>query len=147
MHQLPGLHVRPEPIDWRIGLSDDDFGDEDEIIVVHDRRLRSVEDAAFKWYTDGERVFPVGRSKGNFLFPDEITFDRRISLGAGGLLMRLLADDAEYIDMEDLSRESQARNDEDDPRDLLAELERVGYLIRDNNGNLTLNRTEPPEEE
>jgi hypothetical protein len=61
--------------------------------------------------------------------------------------MRLLADDAEYIDMEDLRRESQARNDEDDPRDLLAELERVGYLIRDNSGKLSLNRTEPPEEE
>jgi len=36
---------------------------------------------------------------------------------------------------------------EDDPRDLLAELERVGYLVRDINGNLTLNRTEPPEDE
>jgi hypothetical protein len=42
---------------------------------------------------------------------------------------------------------SQARNDEDDPRDLLAELERVGYLVRDSNGNLTLNRSEPPEDE
>jgi hypothetical protein len=42
---------------------------------------------------------------------------------------------------------SQVRNDEDDPRDLLAELERVGYLVRDRNGNLTLNRSEPPEDE
>ena len=59
----------------------------------------------------------------------------------------LLADDAEYIDVDDLIRESEARNDEDDPRDLLAELERVGYIVRDSNGNLTLNRTEPPEED
>jgi hypothetical protein len=128
-------------------MSDDDFGDEDEIIVVHNRRFHSVEDATFKWYTDGERVFPVGRSKGDFMFPDEITFDRRISMGAGGLLMRLLANDAEAIDVEDLVRESQARNDEDDPRDLLAELERVGYVVRDSDGNLTLNRAEPPEDE
>lgn len=128
-------------------MSDDDFGHEDEIIVVRGRRLHSVEDATFKWYTDGERVFPVGRSKGSFMFPDEITFDRRISMGAGGLLMRLLADDAESIDVEDLVRESQARNDEDDPRDLLAELEHVGYVVRDSDGNLTLNRAEPPEDE
>jgi hypothetical protein len=34
MHQLPGLHVHPESIDRRrISMSDDDFGDEDEIIV------------------------------------------------------------------------------------------------------------------
>jgi hypothetical protein len=147
MHQLSGLHVQPESIDRRISMSDDDFGDEDEIIVVHDRPLHSVEDATFKWYTDGERVFPVGRSKKNLLFPGEITFDWRISMGAGGLLMRLLAHDSEHIDVDDLVRESQARNDEDDPRDLLAELERVGYLVRDINGNLTLNRTEPPEDE
>jgi hypothetical protein len=80
MHQLPGLHVHPESIDRRITMSDDDFGDEDEIIVAHDRPLHSVEDATFKWYTDGERVFPVGRSKKNLLFPDAITFDRRISM-------------------------------------------------------------------
>ena len=128
-------------------MSDDDFGDEDEIIVVHRRRLRSVGDATFKWYTDGETVFAVGRTKKDLLFPDELASDRRISLGAGGLLMRLLADDADYIDVDDLIRESQARNDEDDPRDLLAELERVGYLVRDSAGHLTLNRTEPPEDE
>jgi hypothetical protein len=129
-------------------MSDDDFGDEDEIIVVrHHRRLHSVEGATFKWYTDGERVFPVGRSKGNVLFPDEVTFDRRISMGAGGLLMRLLADDAETIDVDDLVSESQARNDEDDPRDLLSELEHVGYVVRNSDGRLTLNRTEPPEDE
>jgi hypothetical protein len=126
----------------------DDFGDEDEIIVVrHHRRLHSVGDATFKWYTDGERVFPVGRSKDNLLFPDEITLDRRISMAASGLLMRLLADDAETIDIDDLIREGQARNDEDDPRDLLAELEHVGYVVRDSDGNLTLNRTESPEDE
>ena len=81
------------------------------------------------------------------MFPDEITFDRRISMGAGGLLMRLLAADAESIALEDLVRESQARNDEDDPRELLAELEHVGYIVRDSQGNLTLNRAEPPEDE
>lgn len=129
-------------------MSDDDFGDEDEIIVVHHhRRLHSIGDATFKWYTDGERIFPVGRSKGNLLFPDEVTLDRRISMGAGGLLMRLLADDAEIIDVDDLISEGQARNDEDDPRDLLAELEQVGYVVRDSEGHLTLNRAEPPEDE
>jgi hypothetical protein len=100
-----------------------------------------------KWYTHGEEVFPVGRSKGSFMFPDEVTLDRRISMGAGCLLMRLLADDAETIDVDDLIREGQARNDEDDPGDLLAELEHVGYVVRDSDGNLTLNRAEPPEDE
>jgi hypothetical protein len=128
-------------------MSDDDFGDEDEIIVVHRRRLRSVGDATFKWYTDGETVFAVGRAKKDLLFPDELASDRRISLGARGLLMSLLADDAVRIDVGELVREGQARNDDDDPRDLLAELERVGYLVRDGSGNLTLNRTEPPEDE
>jgi hypothetical protein len=128
-------------------MSDDDFGDEDEIIVVrHHRRLRSVEGATFKWYTDGETVFAVGRTKKDLLFPDELASDRRISLAALGLLMSLLADDAEFIDVDDLITESQARNDED-PRHLLAELERVGYIVRDSDGNLTLNRTEPPEDE
>jgi hypothetical protein len=89
----------------------------------------------------------VGRTKKDLLFPDELASDRRISLGARGLLMRVLADDAEYIDVDDLMRESEARDDEDDPRDLLAELERVGYIVRDSSGNLTLNRTEPPEED
>jgi hypothetical protein len=127
-------------------MSDDDFGDEDEIIVRHRRRLRSVEDATFKWYTDGETVFAVGRTQKDLLFPDELASDRRMSLAALGLLMSLLADDAEFIDVDDLITESQARNDED-PRGLLAELERVGYIVRDSNGNLTLNRTEPPEDD
>jgi len=68
-------------------------------------------------------------------------------MGAGGLLMRLLADDADIIDVDNLVSESQARTDEDDPLDLLAELERVGYVVRDSNGNLTLNRAEPPVDE
>jgi hypothetical protein len=95
----------------------------------------------------GRKVFAVGRTKKDLLFPDELDSDRRISLGARGLLMSLLADDAEHIDVGKLLQEGQARNDEDDPRDLLAELERVGYLVRDSNGNLTLNRSEPPEDE
>jgi hypothetical protein len=56
-------------------------------------------------------------------------------------------DSLESIDVEHLVRESQARNDEDDPRDLLAELEHVGYVVRDSDGNPTLNRAEPPEDE
>jgi len=78
-------------------MSDDDFGDKDEIIVRHRRRLRSVEDATFRWYTDGETVFAVGRTKKDLLFPDELASDRRISLGARGLLMRVLSDWPEVL--------------------------------------------------